>query len=148
LRHPQRLVGYGLLGSLEAQQAVEIVDSEAVSDDALELAQEFFAAIGKGAVLVEDSAGLFLGRTVGSIVNEAMIAVAEDVASPDDVDTAMRLGANYPIGPVAWGREIGGARLSRILRRLADVEGEAFAPHRSLWMLDLAEEPSPEQVAE
>lgn len=148
LRHPQRLVGYGLLGSLEAQQAVEIVDSEAASDDALELAQEFFATIGKGAVLVEDSPGLFLGRTVGSIVNEAMIAVTEGVASPDDVDTALRLGANYPIGPVAWGREIGGARLSRILRRLADAEGEAFAPHRSLWMLDLAEEPSPEEVAE
>ena len=142
LKHPQRLVGYGLLGSLDAQQAVEIVDSEAASDDALELAQEFFAALGKGVVLVEDSPGLFLGRTVGSIVNEAMIAVAEDVASPDDVDTAMRLGANYPIGPVAWGREIGGARLSRILKRLADAEGEAFAPHRSLWMLDLAETPS------
>ncbi|MGA8098903.1 MAG: 3-hydroxyacyl-CoA dehydrogenase NAD-binding domain-containing protein [Candidatus Cybelea sp.] len=148
LRHPQRLVGYGLLASLDAQQAVEIVDSEAASDEALELAQEFFAAIGKGAVLVEDSPGLFLGRTVGSIVNEAMIAVAEDVASPDDVDTAMRLGANYPIGPIAWGREIGGARLSRILRRLADAEGEAFAPHRSLWMLDLAEEPPQEEVAE
>lgn len=148
LKHPQRLIGYGLLGSLEAQQAVEIVDSEVVSDDALALGQEFFAALGKGVVLVEDSPGLFLGRTVGSIVNEAMIAIAEDVASPDDVDTAMRLGANYPIGPVAWGREIGGARLSRILKRLADAEGEAFAPHRSLWMLDLAETPPPEEAAQ
>lgn len=148
LRHPQRLVGYGVLSSLEAQRAVEIVDSETVSDDSLELAQEFFAAVGQGAVLVEDSPGLFLGRTVGSIVNEAMIAVAEDVASPDDVDTAMRLGANYPIGPIAWGREIGGARISRILRRLADAEGEAFAPHRSLWMLDLAEAPAAEGPAE
>jgi 3-hydroxybutyryl-CoA dehydrogenase len=148
LGRPQRLVGYGLLSSLDAQQAVEIVDSEAVSDDALELAQEFFGALGKGVVLVEDSPGLFLGRTVGSIVNEAMIAVAEEVASPDDVDTAMRLGANYPIGPVAWGREIGGARLSRILKRVADVQGEAFAPHRSLWMLDLAEPPPAEEAAQ
>ena len=77
-----------------------------------------------------------------------MIAISEDVASPDDVDTAMRLGANYPIGPVAWGREIGGARLSRILKRLADAEGEAFAPHRSLWMLDLAETPPSEEAAQ
>jgi 3-hydroxybutyryl-CoA dehydrogenase len=148
LRHPERLVGYGLLGSLESQTVAEIVDSETVSDDALELAQELFAWLGKGVVLVEDVPALFLGRTVGSIVNEAMIAVAEDVASADDIDVAMRLGANYPIGPIAWGREIGGARVTRILKRLADAEGEAFAPHRSLWMLDLAEEPEEQEVSQ
>ena len=92
--------------------------------------------------------GLFLGRTIGSIVNEAIVAVAEEIASPDDIDTAMRLGANYPIGPIAWGRAIGGARVRRILSRLADSEGEAFAPHRSLWMLDVAEAPSPEEAIE
>jgi 3-hydroxybutyryl-CoA dehydrogenase len=145
MRHPERLVGFGVLGSFTTQSAVEIVDSEAVADDALELAAELFAALGKGAVLVEDSPGLFLGRTVGSIVNEAMIAVHEHVASPDDIDTAMRLGANYPIGPIAWGREIGGARVTRILKRLADAEGEAFAPHRSLWVLDMEETPGQEE---
>jgi len=136
MRHPERLVGYGILGSLSEQSAVEIVDSETASDDALELAQELFANLGKAAVLVEDMPGLFLGRTVGSIVNEAMIAVGENVASPEDVDTALLLGANYPHGPLAWGREIGGARVTRILKRLAQAEGEAFAPHRSLWVLD------------
>lgn len=146
MRHPERLAGYGILGSLDAQRNVEIVDSETVSDDALELAQELFASLRKGVVLVENVPGLFLGRTVGSIVNEALIAVAEEVASADDVDTAMRLGANYPIGPIAWGREIGGARITRILKRLADSEGSAFAPHRSLWMLDIPETPADEAV--
>jgi 3-hydroxybutyryl-CoA dehydrogenase len=144
MRHPQRLVGFGILGSLETQRAVEIVNSEAVSDDALELAQELFASLGKGVVLLEEAPGLFLGRVVGSIVNEAAIAIHENVASPDDVDSAMRLGANYPIGPIAWGREIGGARLTRILKRLAAAEGEAFAPHRSLWVLDVEEAPEQE----
>jgi 3-hydroxybutyryl-CoA dehydrogenase len=148
LRHPERLVGYGILGSLEGQRAVEIVDSESVSDDALEIAQELFAAAGKGAVLVEDVPGLFLGRTVASIVNEAIVAVGEGIASADDVDTAMRLGANYPIGPIAWGREIGGARVKRILQRLAESEGEAFAPHRSLWILDVSDEAPAEAVPE
>ncbi len=148
LRHPERVVGYGLLGSLEAQHAVEIVDSEAVADDALELAQELFGALDKSVVLVDDAPGLFLGRTIGSIVNEAIVAVAEEVASPDDIDTAMRLGANYPIGPIAWGRAIGGARVRRILSRVADSEGEAFAPHRSLWMLDVADVPTPEETLE
>ena len=148
MRHPERLVGYGILGSLEGQRVVEIVDTQSVSDDALGLAEEFFGVLGKGVVLVENVPGLFLGRAVASVVNEAAIAVQEGVASPEDVDTAMRLGANYPIGPIAWGREIGGARLMRILKRLARDEGEAFAPHRSLWLFDLddpaeqAEEPA------
>ncbi|HEX3368933.1 MAG TPA: 3-hydroxyacyl-CoA dehydrogenase NAD-binding domain-containing protein [Candidatus Cybelea sp.] len=137
MRHGERLVGFGALGSVASQSAVEIVNSEEASDDALELAQELFASIGKAAVLVEDVPGLFLGRTIGSIVNEAMIAVAEDVASPQDVDEAMMLGANYPGGPIAWGREIGGTRVRTILKRLADAEGDQFAPHRSLWLLDV-----------
>jgi 3-hydroxybutyryl-CoA dehydrogenase len=147
LKHPERVVGFGVLGSFQSQRAVEIVDSEVVSDDALALAQELFESIGKGVVLVEDVPGLFLGRVVGSIVNEAVVAVHENVADADDIDVAMRLGTNYPIGPISWGREIGGARVTRILQRVADVEGEAFAPHRSLWVLDVEEEGETEPVA-
>lgn len=136
LRHPGRVVGFGVLASLASQRAVEIVDAERTNDESLELAQELFASLGKSAVLVADAPGLFLGRTVASIVNEAVHAVAEGVASAQDVDLAMRLGTNYPIGPIAWGREIGGPRLCRILDRLAAGEGAAFAPHRELWSLD------------
>lgn len=141
MRHPERLVGFGVLGSLAAQRAVEIVDSGVVSDDMLELAQEFFASLDRGAVLVEDAPALFLGRIVGSIVNEAVTVVYEEVATPEDVDLAMRLGTNYPVGPIAWGREIGGKRIARMLQRLADAEGAEFAPHRSLWVLDVEDEP-------
>lgn len=146
MRHPERLVGYGILGAVESQYAVEIVDSETVSDDALALAEEVFEAVGKGVCLVEDLPGLFLGRVIGSIVNEAVIAVHEGVASADDVDTAMRLGVNYPQGPIAWGREIGGRRLTHILRRIAETEGEAFAPHRALWVLDVHDEEEEEEI--
>lgn len=141
LNHPERIVGYGILGSPTRQRCVEIVDLETTGDDALALAQELFESIGKKAVLVENAPGLFLGRTVGSIVNEAIYAVDENVATPEDVDLAMRLGTNYPLGPIEWGREIGGARLSRILKRLAEAEDPAFAPHRAMWILDAGEEP-------
>ena len=113
MRHPERLVGYGVLGVFEAQSVVEIVDSEAVTDDALELAQEFFGDLGKASFLVEDVAGA-LSRTNDRFDRQrGGVAVGEEVASPDDVDTAMRLGANYPIGPIAWGREIGGRARQR-----------------------------------
>jgi 3-hydroxybutyryl-CoA dehydrogenase len=141
------MVGFGLLGSLARQSVIEIVDAEETSDDALELAQELFESIGKRVVLVGDSPGLFLGRTIGSIVNEAVCAVQDEVATPDDIDLAMRLGTNYPLGPIAWGREIGGDRVVRILQRLAGAEGAAFAPHRALWVLDVESEQDPMDVA-
>jgi len=147
LRHPERVVGFGLLGSLARQNAIEIVDAEETSDDALEIAQEVFDSVGKRVVLLGDTPGLFLGRTIGSIVNEAVYAVQEEVATPDDVDLAMRLGTNYPLGPIAWGREIGADRIARILQRLAGAEGAAFSPHRALWVLDVESEQDPRDVA-
>ncbi len=69
MQHPDRLVGYGVLGSLVEQDGVEIVDADATSDEMLELAQETFEAIGHGVVLVGNVPGLFLGRTIGAIVN-------------------------------------------------------------------------------
>jgi 3-hydroxybutyryl-CoA dehydrogenase len=136
LRHPERVVGYGILASLENQQAVEIVDADETSDDALEVAQDIFESIGRSVVLVENHAGLFLGRTVGSIVNEAVYVVQDEIATPEDVDLAMRLGTNYPRGPIEWGQEIGGDRIARILQRLAAQEGTEFGPSRALWVLD------------
>ena len=147
LRHPERVAGYGILGSPARQNVIEIVDAEETGDDALELVQELFEAIGKRVALVADRPGLFLGRTVGSIVNEAVIAVQENVATPEDVDLAMRLGTNYPLGPIAWGREIGGDRIVRILQRVAGAEGAAFAPHRALWVLDVQSEDDALDVA-
>lgn len=141
MHHPERLVGFGILGSLDGQSAVEIVDREQCSEDALALAEELFESLGLAIALVADVPGLYLGRVIGSIVNEAVVAVQENVATPDDIDTAMRLGVNYPRGPIGWGREIGGRRLTRILRRIAESEGEAYAPHRALWVLDLEDEP-------
>jgi len=147
LRHPERVVGFGLLGGLDRQAVIEIVDAETTSDDSLELAQEVFEAVGKRVVLVENQPGLFIGRLVGSIINEAIYAVEEGVASPDDIDLAMRLGTNYPLGPIAWGREIGGNRIVRILQRLAGAEGAAFSPHRALWVLDVEDGEDPMDVA-
>lgn len=112
-----------------------------MSDDAAGLAEELFAALGKRVILVGEGPGLFLGRTVASIINEAVYAVQEEVASAEDIDIAMRLGTNYPLGPIEWGREIGGARVARILIDLASAEGKQYAPARALWVLDAPDAP-------
>lgn len=145
MRFRDRFVGYGILGTLEGQQVIEIVDAQETSDDALALAEEFFAAAGKNVVLVANKPGLYLGRTVGSIINEAVYAVQEDVASADDIDVAMQLGTNYPQGPIAWGRQIGGARLRQLLGIFSAQAGKAYEPSRALWVLDAQESEDDEQ---
>ncbi|MBV9972112.1 MAG: 3-hydroxyacyl-CoA dehydrogenase [Candidatus Eremiobacteraeota bacterium] len=147
LENPEFVVGYGIVGSLERQAVVEIVDAQETDDDALALAEELFAALGKRTMLIGDVPGLFLGRMVASIVNEAVYAVQEGVANAGDIDSAMQLGTNYPLGPIAWGKEIGADRVGRILAHVAEADGKEFGPARALWALD-ADAEAVEQMSE
>jgi 3-hydroxybutyryl-CoA dehydrogenase len=61
------------------------------------------------------------GRVLATIVNEAASAVADGIASPESIDIAMRLGANYPSGPLEWGERIG---LSQVVRQLESLHAE------------------------
>ena len=58
------------------------------------------------------------------LINEALDAVQKGVASPEDIDTAMRLGVNYPHGPLAWGESVGWQRVLRMLENLQQHYGE------------------------
>ncbi|MGH7736611.1 MAG: FAD-dependent oxidoreductase [Candidatus Tyrphobacter sp.] len=122
IRNPQRLVGVGIVGALADQRAVEIVALERTSSGALALARDAFERLGRDPIDVANVPGLFLGRVVAAIVNEARIAVREGVAGEEDVDSAMRLGTNYPHGPIAWGKSIGQERVAEILR-VTDMSG-------------------------
>src|SRR5512140_1581379 len=107
LRHPQRLVGIGALPSLLEGGLIELAVSPVSDEPALKAADEFAKALGKESAHVQDSAGLVLPRILCMLVNEAYFALAENVALPDDIDTAMKLGTNYPFGPVEWAERLG-----------------------------------------
>ena len=66
--------------------------------------------------MLADVPGMAVTRTVAMLVNEAADAVQQGIASADDVDAAMQKGVNYPIGPMAWGRQIGLAHVATVLR--------------------------------
>jgi 3-hydroxybutyryl-CoA dehydrogenase len=72
------------------------------------------------------SAPPVLGRIGAGIVNEGAFALGERVAAPGDIDTAMRLGFNWPVGPLAWSERLGAARALGILDELREVHGEAY----------------------
>ncbi|HWQ37688.1 MAG TPA: 3-hydroxyacyl-CoA dehydrogenase PaaH [Burkholderiales bacterium] len=73
---------------------------------------------------VADVAGLVVLRTVAMLANEAADVVAQGIGSAADVDTAMRLGTNYPQGPLAWADQLGPALVARVLANLQAHYGE------------------------
>jgi 3-hydroxybutyryl-CoA dehydrogenase len=117
-------VGYLALPDTEAATLVELTRTEATSDSAAAAAESRFRALGKHVEWVGDAPGLVLGRIVSQLVNEAHFAVGEGVADAAGVDTAMKLGLNYPRGPFEWCELIGPERIVTTLDALHRELGE------------------------
>ncbi|MEU9519930.1 3-hydroxyacyl-CoA dehydrogenase [Streptomyces sp. NPDC048224] len=100
----------------------------------LDGATGLFQALGKRVSVIGDVPGMIVARTVARIVDLAHDAVAKGVATEEDVDTAMRLGVNYPLGPIEWGRALGPAWAYALLAELhrRDVAGRC-APSLALF---------------
>jgi 3-hydroxybutyryl-CoA dehydrogenase len=81
-------------------------------------------AAGLTVYVVDDAPGLVVTRTVAMLVNGAVDARHKGVASAADIDTAMRLGTNYPLGPLAWGDRWGPAAIVGILDAMQAWYGE------------------------
>jgi 3-hydroxybutyryl-CoA dehydrogenase len=106
-QNPGRVVGYGLLSSIDRDRVVEIAAALQSDHEAFLFAEEFWRVSGFEPVLVADGPGLVRGRILCCLINEAVGAFMEGVASAEDIDKAMRLGTNYPMGPLTWGDHLG-----------------------------------------
>ncbi|MBY8880602.1 3-hydroxyacyl-CoA dehydrogenase [Actinacidiphila acidipaludis] len=82
---------------------IGIAPSAGVHADAVAQATGLFQAMGKRVSVIRDVPGLVVARTVAMLADLALDAAAREVASAHDIDTAMRLGVNYPMGPLEWG---------------------------------------------
>jgi 3-hydroxybutyryl-CoA dehydrogenase len=78
----------------------------------------FFQALGKQVSVIDDAAGMAVMRTVAMIANEAADALHQGLASAADIDSAMTLGANHPLGPLAWIDRAGASRLVHVIDAL------------------------------
>jgi 3-hydroxybutyryl-CoA dehydrogenase len=87
--------------------AIAIAPSDGCPADVLDEAVGLLQAASLSVFVLDDVPGLIVTRTVAMLVNLAADALASRVASADDIDTAMRLGVNYPLGPLAWGGKWG-----------------------------------------
>ncbi|WP_432133582.1 MULTISPECIES: 3-hydroxyacyl-CoA dehydrogenase [unclassified Streptomyces] len=93
-----------------------------------------FQALGKDVSVIGDVPGMIVARTVARIVDLAYDAVAKGVATEEDVDTAMRLGVNYPLGPFEWSRRLGRTWAHDLLEELNLREPSGrYAPSLALY---------------
>jgi 3-hydroxybutyryl-CoA dehydrogenase len=95
--------------ALDYRSATRIALSAAdnVGDETLEQATGLFQALGKQVSVIGDVPGMIVARTVAMLGDLALDAVAKGVATKEDIDTAMRLGVNYPRGPLEWNDSLG-----------------------------------------
>ena len=77
---------------------------------------------------IDPAAAQVLTRLLAQIANEAAFALEEEVASPEDMETAMKLGFNWPLGPLGFAELIGPERAAELLERLRGEKGEAYRP--------------------
>jgi 3-hydroxybutyryl-CoA dehydrogenase len=104
--------------------AVAIAASPGTPARALAEATAVWQAAGRDVYVIDDVPGLIVTRTVATLVNAAYDALQHQVASAADIDTAMRLGTNYPVGPLEWGDRWGLPVVLDILDALHKAEGD------------------------
>ena len=98
--NPERFVGIHFFNPVHRMKLIEIVRGILTSDRTVSLARDFSESLGKEAIVVnKDTAGFIVNRINGMAILEALRLLEKGVASPEDIDKAMRLGLGHPIGP-------------------------------------------------
>ncbi len=126
-----RLVaGFSLVPPISEKSVVELYAPLSGVNEALTLAQSYFSAHGYNALLLPDQPGGVGFRILAMLINEAVSALAEGVARPDELNRAMRLGTGYPLGPLEWAERIWLKPVLRALEGLHTELGEdRYRPH-------------------
>jgi len=104
---PGRVIGMHFFNPVPVMQLVEIIRALQTTEETTKTIVELTEKIGKKARVSKDSYGFVVNRVLVPMINEAINCVYEGLASPDDVDQMMKLGANHPMGPLALADLIG-----------------------------------------
>lgn len=106
-QNPARVIGMHFFNPVPMMKLVEIIRGEMTFDDAHNLVYKLSEEIGKTPVTVNEAPGFVVNRILIPMINEGIGIFAEGVASKEEIDSAMKLGANHPMGPLELGDLIG-----------------------------------------
>jgi 3-hydroxybutyryl-CoA dehydrogenase len=133
LVHPERFMGIHFFNPPTKLELVEVIGTSALASEVLERVRNILTRCGKTAVNVKDSPGFIVNRLLLPLINEAARLVDAGVASPAEIDTAMRLGALHPAGPLQVADLIGLDVCHQILTTLSRaLDQSAYLPAASL----------------
>ena len=104
---PDKVIGMHFFNPAPVMKLVEIIRGIATSQETFDAVKELSVAIGKEPVEVAEAPGFVVNRILIPMINEATFILQEGIASAEDIDTAMKYGANHPMGPLALGDLIG-----------------------------------------
>ena len=121
---PDKVVGLHFFNPVPRMALIEIIRGAATADETYEAAKALSERLGKTAVTVNEYPGFVVNRILIPMINEAVFMLQEGVASAEDIDTAMKLGANHPMGPLALADLIGLDVCLAIMELLRDEMGE------------------------
>lgn len=126
-------IRFDLALDYRAATRIALAPSHSATPEQVREAVGLFQALGKKVSVVDDVPGMIVARTVAMIVDFAVDAAARGVASPEDIDTAMRLGVNYPGGPFEWTERLGAHWLWDLLDSMHHQSpGGRYAPSWAL----------------
>lgn len=127
---PSQFIGMHFFNPAPVMKLVEVIKGQKTSDDVCNQIVELAKAIGKTPVLVNEAPGFVVNRILIPLVNEGIGIYADGIASVEDIDNAMRLGANHPMGPLALGDLIGLDVCLAIMEVLYNEFGDdKYRPH-------------------
>ncbi len=129
---PEQVVGMHWFNPPERMELVEVVRGVRSSDDAVAATCALATSCGKTTVTVVDRQGFVTTRAVAALLLEGVRMMEEGVATPRDIDTAVRLGLNHPMGPLELSDYIGLDTVLLIAESMTDALGERFRAPQTL----------------
>jgi 3-hydroxybutyryl-CoA dehydrogenase len=107
VKRPERFIGMHFMNPVPVMKLVEIIPGLKTSELTLAETRTLAERLGKTTVRSDDQPGFIVNRILVPMINEAVIGLAEGLGTPEDIDTAMKLGTNQPMGPLALADLIG-----------------------------------------
>ena len=127
-----QVIGLHFFNPVPMMALVEVISSQLTDSSISQKVKDLVLSINKTPVIVNEAPGFVVNRILVPMINEAIACLHEGVASAEDIDTAMKLGANHPLGPLALGDLIGLDVCLAIMETLFDELGEKYKPHQLL----------------
>lgn len=127
-KHQKRMVGIHFFNPAPVMKLIELIKGKDTSDDVFLKAKEFSESLGKTVVSVNDSPGFVTTRLIYVMCNEAIKMYEEELASKEDIDTAIKLAFNFPMGPLELSDLVGLDTYDHIGDYLSSEFGDAYKP--------------------